>query len=228
VRILFVIATNIESEPLLRFLANYESDHQKRINSFKYNNLDIDVLTTGMGISSTIYWLTKTLQNNRYDICFNLGICGSYSHSSNIGDVYWVDRESFANYGFIDESVFKHAFESKLIKEETYFRDNILHSPATIKIDTIEALNKAQGATVINYTGEVIRSTNAFVPQIETMEGAAFFFVCLLEKIPFFELRSISNLVIQQDKKQWNIPLAIKTLSVKVKEILDELNAKQL
>lgn len=48
--------------------------------------------------------------------------------------------------------------------------------------------------------------------QIENMEGAAFFDVCLREQIPFWELRAISNTV-GEPFGQWNIPLATDALA---------------
>jgi futalosine hydrolase len=62
-----------------------------------------------------------------------------------------------------------------------------------------------------------------FSPDIETMEGAAFFYVCLHENVPFVEIRSISNMVEPRDKSKWNIPLAIKNLSDKVNAFLTNI-----
>lgn len=61
-------------------------------------------------------------------------------------------------------------------------------------------------------------------PEIETMEGAAVFFVCLKEGIPFFELRSISNMVEPRDINNWNIPLALKNLNQTLQNIFEDLN----
>ena len=52
------------------------------------------------------------------------------------------------------------------------------------------------------------------------MEGAAFFYICSGEKIPFLALRSISNRVEPRNKNNWNIPLALDNLSEKLKEII--------
>jgi futalosine hydrolase len=52
------------------------------------------------------------------------------------------------------------------------------------------------------------------------MEGAAFFYVCSKEKIPFLALRSVSNRVEPRDKEKWNIHLALDNLSEKLKEVL--------
>ena len=51
-----------------------------------------------------------------------------------------------------------------------------------------------------------------FSSQIEDMEGAALHFVCQMEKIPFFQLRAVSNEVGVQDRDKWNGPLALDAL----------------
>jgi futalosine hydrolase len=52
-----------------------------------------------------------------------------------------------------------------------------------------------------------------FDPDIESMEGAAIFYVCLLEKVPFLEIRGISNYVDIRDTDKWDIPTAIENLT---------------
>jgi futalosine hydrolase len=55
------------------------------------------------------------------------------------------------------------------------------------------------------------------------MEGAAIFYVCLMENIPFAEIRSISNYAGEMDKSKWNIPLAIKILCETVEKVMEEI-----
>ena len=57
-------------------------------------------------------------------------------------------------------------------------------------------------------------------PDIETMEGATFFYICSRENIPFLALRAISNRVEPRNKEKWNIQLALDNLSEKLKEVL--------
>ena len=61
-------------------------------------------------------------------------------------------------------------------------------------------------------------------PAIETMEGAAFSYICAIEKINFLSLRSVSNLVGERDKSLWNIPLAIENLALSLKILFDRLD----
>ena len=58
-----------------------------------------------------------------------------------------------------------------------------------------------------------------FNPDIETMEGASFFYICARENIPFFAVRAISNRIETRNRDKWNIPLALEMLSKKLVEI---------
>jgi futalosine hydrolase len=62
-----------------------------------------------------------------------------------------------------------------------------------------------------------------FDPDIETMEGASFFYICRRESIPFFAVRSISNRVERRNRASWNIPLALENLSVRMEEVFNLL-----
>ncbi|MFO7826991.1 MAG: hypothetical protein R6V23_00095, partial [Bacteroidales bacterium] len=60
-----------------------------------------------------------------------------------------------------------------------------------------------------------------FNADIETMEGAAFFYVCLQEEVKFMQIRAISNFVEERNQQNWNIPLAIEQLNKKLLEIIN-------
>jgi futalosine hydrolase len=64
------------------------------------------------------------------------------------------------------------------------------------------------------------RLSAKYNPDIETMEGAAFFFVCSMEKIPFIALRAISNMVEPRNRENWDIPLALQNLTERLREVL--------
>jgi len=61
------------------------------------------------------------------------------------------------------------------------------------------------------------------------MEGAAVFYVCLFEKIPFLEIRAISNYVEVRDTTKWDIPTAIENLTDELFRFLRKFaNIKQI
>jgi futalosine hydrolase len=84
-------------------------------------------------------------------------------------------------------------------------------------------MRPVQAVTVNSATGSETtreRLLNKYNPDIETMEGATFFYICSRGKLPFMALRSISNRVELRNKDKWNIPLALSNLSEKLREFL--------
>lgn len=65
---------------------------------------------------------------------------------------------------------------------------------------------------------------NKFQPVIESMEGAALHYVCLMEKIPFLQIRSISNHIGERDKRKWNMKEAILRLNQEIIRLTENLN----
>ena len=62
-----------------------------------------------------------------------------------------------------------------------------------------------------------------FNPVIESMEGAALHYVCLKEKIPFVQLRSVSNYITERNKKNWNIKESVINLNNELIHLLENL-----
>jgi futalosine hydrolase len=184
---------------------------------------NITLANTGAGIASTVYNLTKLL-NNRYDLVLNIGIAGSFSERLNIGDVVAVYSETFGDFGVATKNGFFTCFEENIVDANMFpFVDGILRSENAEHISRDLLIPLAKGLTNNTISGEerlIERMKDKFSPEIETMEGAAFFYVCLMENVPFVEIRSISNMVEPRDKSKWNIPLAIKNLSDKVNSYL--------
>jgi futalosine hydrolase len=56
------------------------------------------------------------------------------------------------------------------------------------------------------------------------MEGAALHLVCLENKIPFLQIRGISNWVGERDKSQWKIPEAAEAVAHSIKNFIKKLN----
>lgn len=61
------------------------------------------------------------------------------------------------------------------------------------------------------------------MPVVESMEGAAFHYVCLQQQIPFIQLRSISNEIGERDKSKWEMKKAITQLNEKLIDLLNSI-----
>jgi futalosine hydrolase len=220
VKLLFVTATSSEAEVL------------KNINGmisvpggYHFGNYEIDLLVAGMGSISTAWALKQWISmNSKPDIAINIGIAGSYRDEIIIGDVVLPLNDCFADAGIEDGADFLTLAEAGLISANEFpFREGKLFSDNmyTNKIKSI--LKPVTAITVNTVTGtESSREklVKKFNPDIETMEGATFFYICSREKIPFLALRSISNKVEARNKENWNIDLALNNLSEKLYEVL--------
>ncbi len=60
-------------------------------------------------------------------------------------------------------------------------------------------------------------------PVVESMEGAALHYVCLMENIPFLQIRTVSNLMGERDKTRWKIKEAIKSLNESLVYLIQKL-----
>ena len=224
--ILLVSATYLEIEPLL-LLFNFEKEVNQKLKQYTYNNHHIDVLIPGVGMTCTAYWMGKTLNNKIYDIALNVGLAGSFDDNFKIGDVVNISKDEISELGAEDGESFLSLIDMDLIMDEDFILNNgVMENTICIKNEVIDALPKVKAITVNTTHGDsesIKKAIRLFHPQVESMEGAAFFYACLLEGITFAQVRSISNKVEQRNKDNWNIPLAVKNLCSTTLQIINTL-----
>jgi len=64
---------------------------------------------------------------------------------------------------------------------------------------------------------------DVFDPVTESLEGAALHYVCLQEKIPFLQIRSVSNYIGERNKKNWDMKNSIANLNKELLLLLESL-----
>ncbi len=87
-------------------------------------------------------------------------------------------------------------------------------------------LAKATGITINKITDDattIEMMNRKFNADVESMEGAAFHYVCLQQNISFLQIRSISNYVGERDKSKWKIKEAIINLNDELKRIIQNI-----
>lgn len=225
-KILIVAATKKEVSPFLeKCKINFEKDNFLECS---FANIEIDFLISGLGIPFTIFHLTRQLENVSYNLAINAGIAGSFSGKIKIGNVVHVISDCFADLGVESNNEFNTIFEEKLFSENLFpFKKGKLLNENVCKNTVIENLKKAIGITVNTVHGNqksIDKTLIKFNPDIESMEGAAFFYVCQQMKVDHYQIRSISNKVEVRNKTKWNIPLAINNLNNTLIEIIESLN----
>jgi futalosine hydrolase len=212
---LLIAATGIEIAPFLE---------QYRDNNLPVN-LDIDVLITGIGLTATTYTLTKQLNIKRPNLIIQAGVGGCFDPAIPLGTVLAIKQEAIADQSVIEMKKLKSLFDLKLIPQNQYpFSKGWLINKSEIlkKVN----LKKVKGVSVneITTSRQKIKFYNDnFSPVVESMEGAALHYVCLMEKIPFLQLRSVSNYIAERNKKNWNMKESIINLNNELIRLLKTL-----
>ncbi|OQY03499.1 MAG: futalosine hydrolase [Bacteroidetes bacterium 4572_117] len=223
-QILLISATTFEIKKIiddLHFDVINDSFYSKKI-----GDNSVDILISGIGIAFTVYSLTKALNRKKYDFVLNVGIVGAFADWLKIGDVVQVTSEEFGDLGIRSKNSFSSLFDTGFIKPNEFpFTDGKLinkNNAVLLLFDTESVV----GLTVNSVNGnknEIEEIKRKFKADIESMEGAAVFYVCLMENVAFVQIRSVSNYVEERNKANWDIPLAIDNLTKYCKDLLNKI-----
>jgi futalosine hydrolase len=214
--ILLIAATSKEIEPFIDSL-------KKRKENPKTKNFDI--LITGIGLTSAAYHLTRQLTLKKYDLVIQAGVAGCFDLNIYLGDVVAVAKDTIADQSVMEMKKLKTIFDLKLVPHHQfpYTKDWLINPDKNFLKKT--GLKRVKGISVneITTSNQKIRLyKEMFNPVIESMEGAALHYVCLMEKIPFLQLRSISNYIGERNKAKWDMKKSIVNLNYVLDIIINE------
>jgi futalosine hydrolase len=171
-----------------------------------------DILITGVGMVATAYCLTKRLQQQQYDLVLQVGVCGSFDQSIPLGTVVYVNSDRYGDLGAEDHDNYLDIFDMGLMdKDAAPHTGGRLVNPLQPRDYNID-LPQVSALTVNTVSGNrqtIARRAAQYGCTIESMEGAAFHYVCLQEGVTFAQVRGISNYVTPRDKSQWRMKDAI-------------------
>jgi futalosine hydrolase len=218
--LLIVAATEAEAAALKRIPGLLTSG-----TDFQMGGCKVTLLVTGVGSVATSWAMAKWLSaNSKPGLAINIGIAGSFRDSIQTGDVVIPVNECFADAGIEEPERFLTLAEAGLSDPDQFpftggriIADNKYIDSATKIARPVNAITVNSATGSVSTIEKLVRKYN---PDIETMEGATFFYICSREKIPFLAIRSISNRVEPRNKNNWNIPLALDKLSEKLREII--------
>jgi len=226
-RILIVAATEAEVGGLMSEvrIKNQESrvknqDKKSGIHDSGLKTLDFELLITGVGMVATAFELGRHLAANHYDLAVNLGIAGSFDRNIALGEVLEITKDTFAELGAEDNEAF-------LSIEKMGFGEGTFH-PSAKRSDLYNEFNTFKLKTATAITVNTVHGNEASIkkvaerlnPQLESMEGAAFFYACKQMNVPCLQIRAVSNYVENRNRDNWNIALAIKNLNTFAVEFL--------
>jgi futalosine hydrolase len=214
-RILFVAATKEEIIPLI---SNFGPPAGGSISDFEGGvyqlpTANCQLLVTGVGMVATAFALGRHLSSHQYDLVVNLGIAGSFDRNIALGDVLEITEDTFAELGAEDGDEFL-SIEKMGFGESTFYpsakRSNLYDPFKTFNLKTVAAITVN---AVHGNDASIEKIVERLNPQLESMEGAAFFYACREMNVPCLQIRAVSNYVEKRNRENWNIGLAIKNLN---------------
>jgi futalosine hydrolase len=190
------------------------------------SSLSLYYATTGIGAISTVYHLMEMLSKDKFDLMIQVGIAGSFDQQLPLGNAVNVEKESLAEMGVVENNEYKDIFKLGLADENVApYSDGFLLNPHK-NLLTASGLINVTGITNNEITTDPIkieRYKHNYNATIESMEGAAFHYIGILRSIPFIQIRGISNVVGERNKKNWKIDEAILAYTKACKSLLQQL-----
>lgn len=227
--ILLVAATAAEIGPLVERLRLAPSRPGSNLVGV-FGEHRVEALVTGVGSMATAYRLGRHLADNYHDLVINLGVAGSFNEKLVPGKLCHVTVEQFADLGAEDGEKFLDLFDLELAgRDEFPFIDGRLANPIDLGKHALAELPKARGLTVNKVHGAAVsieRIREQYPADVETMEGAAVFYVCICEKQPFCQIRAISNKIEPRNRNAWKLREAVSNLNDYALELLARLPAQ--
>lgn len=211
--LLIVSATSFE----ITHLATFLEKEFTLFEPFRYQRgeLTVTLLVTGVGVVACTYSLTKLFSTRKFDLVIQAGIAGAYNKELKLGEVVEVTSDCFADLGSEQaDGSFEWIFNMQLADPDAYpfTQGQILNHHS----EAFQFLPKVKGLTVNTTTGSassILSISRQFGADVESMEGAAFAYVCDMERHAYIQLRSISNHVTPRNKAGWDIPRAVAALN---------------
>ncbi|HWB93939.1 MAG TPA: hypothetical protein VG605_18925, partial [Puia sp.] len=210
--ILLAAATTFEIQPTIDAISRKAPEGPHRVQP----------LITGVGGISTTWSLMRQIDSSRPNLIIQAGIAGCLQDRKP-GEVFAIREDRLADLGVWEDGRFKTVFDMQLADDDQPpFTGGVLPNPYR-RLLAVTGLETVAALTINEITTNAVRvlwyqqNTPAVV---ESMEGGPLHYVCLQQKIPFLQLRSVSNAVGVRDKAKWDIRLAISRLNERLLAIL--------
>jgi futalosine hydrolase len=185
--------------------------------------MNVDVLISGIGLTSTTYHLAKQISIKKPQLIIQAGIAGSFQKNTKLGTVVTVKRDVIADQMVIEDKKIRTLFDLELLPfdQYPYTKGWLVNKSPELKKTSLKKVRAVTVNEITTSKQKLALFVEKYEPTIESMEGAALHYVCLMEKISFIQLRAVSNYVGERNKKKWKMELAIRNLNEELIKMID-------
>lgn len=182
--------------------------HKLEIPLKRYLPKGIIVKSFGLGAIDFAIAFQKFLTQNKIDRVILFGLAGAQKNSFSLTQVLIIKNNFNADETVWQKNEFT-SFESlglKMYKKENNKLNHGIQLAKKLKYPIADAISVQMLSDNKKFNQLRLAKYNA---KIECMEGAAFQKICKEYKIPFVELRAISNFIGERNKEKWQVQNAI-------------------
>lgn len=209
----------------------------------RINQKTVIYIISGMGKTNAAHAATILLEKFSPKILVLFGVGGAYpSAGLAVGDIVVAEKEVYGDEGVMlkDDFYGTEFIGIPLLKKgrKRYFNEFRLDTTLAKKAfkaaqgvshhaSRITAVRKGTFVTVSTCTGtgeKALELEKRFGALCENMEGASAAHVCAMYDTPMIQIRGISNIVSDRDRRKWNIRLAAGNCQEAVRELLKNLS----
>jgi futalosine hydrolase len=210
-RILLHSATQLEVDQLLPRFENLGKGE------YRYNDQEIKLLISGVGMMATAYHMGKILTTGDFDIALSVGICGSFDKSLELGQAVFASSDLAIEEGAENGDQWLSLQDMKLREADDFpYEDGLLRSDLAERFSQELNIPLKQAVSVnrvLGSEGSIKKVQQHFNAEIVSMEGAAFYFACSMKGLPAAQLRTVSNYVENRNRSAWKVEEALANLA---------------
>ncbi len=177
--------------------------------------------TSGIGVMSTTYALLQ-LALQQPDFILQVGIAGAFNAELSLGEVVMVKDDCQCDLVVEENGTLNDMFDLNLKDADAFpFRNKkLVNDGVNFLKHNLKQVNAVTVSEITTQPKRVEQLQQKYGAAIETMEGAALHYVCLQQRIPFLQIKAISNYVGERDKSKWKIKEALENLNAEVQQYL--------
>lgn len=210
-----IAATELEIAPILGKLS------EKKI---KY-------CITGIGAAALTYNTLQFIHNEKPGILIQAGISGCFDNNISLSSVFIIKQDRFADLGVEENNEWKDIFDMHLADPNSLpYKNGWLinekserYNPNDLQIVAGISVNE-----VSTSLQKIHLLKQKYDPVVESMEGAAFHYVCMRQNISFLQIRAVSNYLGERNKSNWEIEKSILHMNKELCDIIDLLRIENL
>lgn len=173
------------------------------------------------------YAFTKAIFVHHPDLLIQAGVAGTLDEGQTLGNVVAVRSEVIGDLGVEEQDGFRSLFDLKLLSRDSlpWTNGKLLNNNEILKTCRLAVVDGITVNEISTNKKRIEHYRRVYGAQVESMEGAALHYTGLMERIPFLQIRSLSNFIGERNKTKWMMSSAVVNLNRELQRILKNLTA---